>query len=103
MPHQHLSAEQDRKQAKIRLEEINVKKAEFEKFVKDYEDRDKRIEEQIIMYSKMDANRAAGIMASLDNGLVISIIRKMGQKKAAKIIESMDPKRAAEILKEMSR
>lgn len=96
-------AQNDRDKAKKELEQINIKKVAFEKIVKEYEDREKRIEEQSLMYSKMDPLRAAGILASLDNELVISIIRKIAHKKSAKIIESMDPKRAAEILKEMSR
>lgn len=90
-------------QAEAELEKVNKNKSDFSKMMKDYEDREKRIEEQSMMYSKMDALRAAEILSSLENSLVISIIRKMGEKKAAKIIESMEPKRAAEILKEMSR
>jgi len=79
------------------------KEQAFQKKLEETDDRETRLASMVIMYSKMEPDKAGAILSGMENKLVISILKGMAEKKAARILEFMDSKRATEILKDMAK
>lgn len=89
--------------ARRRIQEVEEKEQAFQKKLEETDDRETRLASMVIMYSKMEPDKAGAILSGMENKLVISILKGMAEKKAARILEFMDSKRATEILKDMAK
>jgi flagellar motility protein MotE (MotC chaperone) len=90
-------------EAARRLKDVEAREQQFQKRFEESQDRETRIAAMVVMYSKMEPDKAGAILSGMENKLVISILQGMAEKKAAKILEFMDSKRATEILKDMAK
>ena len=88
-----LEAEVDKKldqlgQLRLRIEQLLQQKDEAEQ---------QRAAELAKMYEKMSAEKAAAVLASLDQELAIANLGRMKTKSAARILNSMERDRAAKL------
>ncbi len=88
-----LEAEVDKKIDQLRQLRLGIEKL----FAKKDAEEMKRIQEIAKMYEKMTANKAAMILGTVDQKLVVSILSKMKIKSAAKILDNMDREKAAKL------
>lgn len=90
-------------EAKRKLDEALEREKSFDEKLREYNERELRLDEMALMYGRMEPDKAAGILSGLENKLLISVLRRIGEKKSAKILEFFDVKRATEVLKEMAK
>lgn len=90
-------------EARKKLDEALERERTFAERLKEYNEREVRLEEMALMYGRMEPDKAAAILSGLENKLVISVLRRIGEKKSAKILEFLDGKRATEVLKDMAK
>lgn len=96
-------AEGLRAEAAKKLNEALEREKTFAERLKEYNEREVRLEEMALMYGRMEPDKAAAILTGLENKLVISVLRRIGEKKSARILEFFDGKRATEVLKDMAK
>ncbi|AEE96055.1 MotE family protein [Mahella australiensis] len=97
-------AELEKREKAVDDKENQLAQKEQELVVKEAELNSKQmaIADMAKMYESMDAKQAAAILSEVDNdGLVIDILKRMKEDKAAAILEQMESKKAAELTKIM--
>lgn len=92
---ENLKIELDRK-----LKEITKVKNRIEEIIKQEEVKEEnKLLHLVKVYENMKPREAATTLGRLENEIVIEIMSRMSQRKAAKVFDKMDAKRAAEITK----
>ena len=88
-----LESEVDKKLDQLNQLRVHIEKLLAEKDAKEL----KRIQDLAKLYEKMSADKAATIIATVDQDLAISILAKMKTKSAAKILNNIDREKAAKL------
>ena len=88
-----LESEVDKKLDQLNQLRVRIEKLLAEKDAKEL----KRIQDLAKLYEKMSADKAATILATVDQDLAISILAKMKTKSAAKILNNIEREKAAKL------
>lgn len=81
-----------------RIAELNVKIAEYQKWLARREEFSRKAEAQVVsIYTKMKPDAAAQQLTILDEEMAAAVITKLTPKVASALMNEMDPKRAARL------
>ena len=81
-----------------KLEQLNQLRQNVEKLLAEKDAvEQKRVQELAKVYEKMTADKAATVLATVDQELAIAVLKLMKTKAAAKILNSMDREKAAKL------
>lgn len=87
-----------KKDIDVRVEKLEAKRAEYEKWLKRRDDFLARAEDNVVeIYSKMKPDAAAERLASVDPVLAAGILMKLDPREAGVILNEMKTKPAAEL------
>ena len=81
-----------------KLEQLNQLRLSVEKLLAEKDAAEqKQIQALAKLYEKMTADKAATVLATVDQGLAVAILKQMKTKSAAKILNSMEREKAAKV------
>lgn len=88
---------------KLRLAELDKKKAEFEHWVERRVKILAEVEDQVVsIYARMRPDAAALQLATLGEDTAVAVLAKLKPRKAGEILNEMEPARAAQLTHAMS-